>query len=180
MPRVELTRTLLMAATGLLLTSASELQAQPTRPPPTREQVAQMAAKREAFCTGIRQLGVLSKTNFRSIDKGFKPGSDIFHASAITLPDATDCYISTIKGETDHSCSFPARVETLAAQTRGMSNLVARCVGAPSPTVTTDEMGTSSQMLVNGVRYAVQSDDFGDGPVTVTVNVQQWNKPLPR
>ena len=61
-----------------------------------------------------------------------------------------------------------------------MSNLVARCVGAPSPTVTTDEMGTSSQMLVNGVRYAVQSDDFGDGPVTVTVNVQQWNQPLPR
>ena len=58
-----------------------------------------MAAKREAFCTGIRQLGVLSKTNYRSIDKGFKPGSDIFHASAITLPDATDCYISTIKGE---------------------------------------------------------------------------------
>ena len=36
MPRVELTRTLLMAATGLLLTSASELQAQPTHPPPTR------------------------------------------------------------------------------------------------------------------------------------------------
>ena len=35
-------------------------------------------------------------------------------------------------------------------------------------------------MLVNGVSYAVQSDDFGDGPVTVTVNVQQWNKPLPR
>jgi hypothetical protein len=178
MPRVELAKILMIGATGLL--SSSGLHAQPTRPPPSREQMAQMQAKREAFCTGIRQLGALSKTNFRSIDKGFKPGSDVFRASAITLPDATDCYISTIKGETDHSCSFPARVETLAAQTRGMSNLVARCVGAPPPAVMTDEIGTSSQMLVDGVRYAVQSDDFGDGSVSVTVNVQQWNKPLPR
>jgi len=174
MPRIEFTRFLLFAATGLLLTNAGELKAQPTRPPPTREQMAQMQAKRQAFCEGVQKLGVLAKTDFRSIDKGLKKGSDLFHASAITLPDANDCYIATIKGETNHSCSFPARVETLANQTRAISNLVARCIGSPPPAIENDELGTHAAMTIGGVRYAIQSNDYGEGtPVDVSVSIEK-------
>ena len=167
-------------AAGLLAFCASGAQAQPTRPPPTRGQVAQMAAKRQAFCEGVKQLGALAKTDFRSIKRGLKPGSDLFYSSALTLPDASDCYIVTIKGETNHTCSFPSRPEVMEAQIRGMTNLLARCLGVPPPQVTTDEMGSASAIISDGVRYALQTNDFENEPVDVSLNVEKWNKPPPR
>lgn len=170
MPRVELTRILMIGATGLL--SSSALHAQPTRPPPTREQMAQIQAKRQAFCEGVQKLGVLAKTNFRSIDKGLRPGSDLFHLSALTLPDASDCNIATVQGYTSHTCSFPSKPEILRAQIRGMTSLLARCLGVSTPPVTTDETGDGSEITRDGVRYSLQTNDFGEGePVDVSLHI---------
>jgi hypothetical protein len=172
--RIDRTTILLVGITGLMASSAPALRAQPSRPPPSREQVAQMAAKRQAFCDGVQKLGVLTKTDFRSIDKGLRPGSDLFHASALTLPDAKDCYISTINGDTEHTCAFPSKPEVLGAQIRGMNNLLARCLGVPAPKVTTDEMGDGSVIIQGGVRYSLQTNDFGeDEPVDVSLHVEK-------
>lgn len=165
-------------AAGLAIASAAgaatfELRAQPTRPPPSREQVAQMAAKRQAFCDGVLKLGALAKTNFRSIQKGFVAGSDIFHESAMTLPDAKDCTIATVQGTTAHTCSFPATPQSLAAATRGIANLTARCLNVPPPKVESDEMGDPAAIITGGVRYAIQSNDFGENePVDVSLAIE--------
>lgn len=161
-----------IAAAGLAGFGAIELMAQPTRPPPTREQVAQMAAKRQAFCDGVLKLGVLAKTDFRAIDKGLNPGSDWIHGAALSLPDATECYISVVKGDHSYTCSFPSKPEVMLANTKAIGGLLGRCLGAPPVEVKVDEMGPGGEIIRDGVRYSVQGNDYGDGePVDVSLHI---------